>query len=101
MTMTKAELVTRVATQTQLTKRQSAVIVDVFLQSIMDALRTGDKVELRGFGSFRCRHRQPRTGRNLKTGAPVQVPAITVPFFQASKAVHARLNPSSTVSRRR
>ena len=84
--MTKAEIVARVAAQTQLTQQQTAVVVERVLQSIMDALQEGDKVELRGFGSFRCCHRQPRTGRNPKIGSPVQVPATTVPAFKAGKA---------------
>jgi integration host factor subunit beta len=90
--MTKAEIVERVAMQTQLPTQQAAAIVEIFVRCIMDALRTGDKVELRGFGSFRCRHRRPRTGRNPKTGVAVQVPAQRIPYFKASKAVHARLN---------
>ena len=99
--MTKAEIVERVATQTQLPKQQAAEIVEVFVQCIMDALRAGDKVELRGFGSFRCRHQRPRTGRNPKTGVAVQVPAKMMPFFKASKAVHARLNSLEPVTHRR
>jgi integration host factor subunit beta len=96
--MTKAELVARIADQTQLTRQQITMIVDIFLQCIIDALRGDDKVELRGFGSFRCRHRQPRTGRNPKTGMPVQVPAKTMPFFKASKAVQENLNAPEPVS---
>jgi len=90
--MTKAELVVRVATQTQLSTPQAAAIVEGFLQCIMEALRSGDQVELRGFGSFRCRHRRPRTSRNPKTGAAVQVPAQRMPAFKASQVVHTRLN---------
>ena len=90
--MTKAELVARVAVQTQLTQKQTAVVVESVLQSIMDALRAGDKVELRGLGSFRCCHRKPRRGRNPATGAPVQVPATTVPAFKAGKALRTLLH---------
>jgi integration host factor subunit beta len=99
--MTKAELVERVATQTQLSTQQAAAIVAIFVQCIMNALRTGDKVELRGFGSFRCRHRRPRTGRNPKTGVAVQVPAQRMPYFKASQAVHARLNALDPLSPQR
>ena len=99
--MTKAEIVERVAAQTRLPKQQTAEIVNAFLQSIMDALGTGDKVEVRGFGSFRCRQRRPRTGRNPKTGLPVQVPAKMMPVFKASKAMQARLNSAEPVSQRR
>jgi integration host factor subunit beta len=98
--MTKAELVARVATQTQLPTSQAAAIVEGFLQCLMEALRSGDTVELREFGSFRCRPRRPRTGRNPKTGVAVPVPAKMRPFFKASQAVHARLNPLEPVSHR-
>jgi integration host factor subunit beta len=93
--MTKAKIVEQVAMQTQLPKQQAAEIVETFVQCIVDALRTGDKVELRGFGSFRYRYRRPRTGRNPKTGVAVQVPAKRIPGFKASKAVHARLNSTA------
>jgi integration host factor subunit beta len=90
--MTKAEIVERVAMQTQLPQQQVAAILEGVVQCIMEALRSGDTVELRGFGSFRCRHRRPRTGRNPKTGVAVQVPAQRIPAFKASQAVYARLN---------
>ena len=84
--MTKAELVDHVAATVQLSKHQTDAVITRFLQEIMDALHTGDKVELRGFGSFRLRHRQPREGRNPRTGATVQIPAKAVPSFTAGKA---------------
>ena len=99
--MTKAKIVEQVATHTQLPKQQASEIVEIFVRCIMDALRTGDKVELRGFGSFRCRYRRPRTGRNPKTGVAVQVPAKRIPGFKASKAVHARLNALASASPQR
>ena len=79
--MTKAELVDKVAATIQLPKHQTETVVTLFWQCIIDALGAGDKVELRGFGSFRLRHRAPRTGRNPKTGALVQIPAKQVPWF--------------------
>ena len=87
--MTKAELVDKVAAAIQLPKHQTTTVVDLFLQCITDALRAGDKVELRGFGSFRLRHRQPRAGRNPKTGDTVQIPAKQVPWFTVGKALRA------------
>lgn len=83
--MTKAELVERVAEKINLTKKQTEVIVNILFQSITEALSQGDKVELRGFGSFRIRRRNPREGRNPKTGAAVDIPAKKVPFFKAGK----------------
>ena len=96
--MTKAELVTQVALNTELTKQQTAVVVDLFLQCIIEALKAGDKVELRRFGSFRCRERGPRQGRNPKTGEAIAVSAQTVPVFKAGKMLQARLNPELMAS---
>ncbi len=61
--MTKAALIAKVAAQMQLSKKQTDVIIALFFTSITDALSEGDNVELRGFGSFRVRHRPPRKGR--------------------------------------
>ena len=85
--MTKAELVEKVAATIQLPQHQTETAVNLFWQCIIDALRAGDKVELRGFGSFRLRHRAPRTGRNPKTGETVQIPAKQVPWFKVGKAL--------------
>ena len=91
--MTKAELVTQVALKTELTKQQTAEVVDLLFECISKVLQAGDKVELRGFGSFRRRDRRPRLGRNPKTGEIVAVSAQTVPFFKTGKMLQARLNP--------
>ena len=95
--MTKADLIAQVAHKTQMTQQQTAEIVDLLLASIVEALQAGDKVELRGFGSFRCRARRPRQERNPKTGDRVEVPAQVVPFFTAGKQIRARLNPHLTL----
>ena len=83
--MTKAELAGRVADKIHLTKKQTEAIVNILFTCITDALREGDKVELRGFGSFRTRSRNAREGRNPKTGDAVQIPSKKVPFFKAGK----------------
>jgi integration host factor subunit beta len=90
--MTKTELIDRIAENVQLPKYQTEAAVTIFLQCIMDALQAGDKVELRGFGSFRRRRRRPRVGRNPKTGDTVQIPAKQVPWFTAGKALRALVN---------
>jgi integration host factor subunit beta len=87
--MTKAELVDKVAATIQLPKHQTEAVVNLFLQCIIEALGAGDKVELRGFGSFRLRRRKPRAGRNPKTGDTVQIPAKQVPWFTVGKALRA------------
>jgi len=96
--MTKAELVDQVAATVQLQKHQTDVVITHFLQSIMDALQAGDKVELRGFGSFRLRHRQARAGRNPRTGETVQIPAKAVPAFTAGKAFQEKVQTSAAPS---
>ena len=83
--MTKAELVEKVADQINLTKKQTEIVVNTLFQSITDSLGEGDKVELRGFGSFRVRQRDARVGRNPKSGEKVEVPAKKIPFFKAGK----------------
>jgi integration host factor subunit beta len=83
--MTKADLVEKIAIQVDLSKRDSEVVVNTVFRSIIDALAQGDKVELRGFGSFRIRPRKFRIGRNPKTGDSVEVPGKKVPFFKPGK----------------
>jgi len=83
--MTKAELVEEVARAAELNRRDAEVIVETVFDSIIGALHKGEKVELRGFGSFRTRERGPRRGRNPKTGEPVDVPAKRVPYFKPGK----------------
>lgn len=83
--MTKADLTDRVAALPDISRRDSDTIVETLLESIVSALQSGDKVEIRGFGSFRTRQRNSRTGRNPKTGVSVDVPAKKVSFFKASK----------------
>ena len=84
--MTKADMIEKISEKMNgLTRREIEVIVNSVFDSIRDALTRGDKVEIRGFGSFRLRDRRTRVGRNPKTGAQVTVPAKKVPFFKAGK----------------
>lgn len=84
--MTKAELIDNVAKKVDgLTRNQVDLLVGTVFNSIKDALAVGDKVEIRGFGSFRLRHRAAREGRNPKSGEVVRVPPKDVPFFKAGK----------------
>jgi len=96
--MTKAELVDQVAATVQLPKHQTETVITQFLQTIMEALQTGESVELRGFGSFRLRHRQPRAGRNPRTGDTVQIPAKTIPAFTAGKAFQTLVQTGTETS---
>lgn len=90
--MTKADLVDKVTALGDLTRRDSEVIVDTLFDSVIGALKAGDKIEIRGFGSFRTRQRNARTGRNPKTGTKVEVPAKRVPFFKPSKELRDTVN---------
>ena len=90
--MTKAELVEEVSRVSDLTKKHSEVIVDTVFESIIDALKRGEKIELRGFGSFRLRKREPRKGRNPKTGDKVDVPPKRVPYFKPGKELKDLIN---------
>lgn|SRR5688572_27461022 len=94
--MTKADLVEEVAKVTELTRKDSEVIVDTLFESVIKALRVGDKLEVRGFGSFRVRQRNARVGRNPKTGEKVEVPAKRVPYFKPSKELKDLINDDGT-----
>ena len=84
--MTKTDLIEKVSVRIAgLTKKQTEIIVNMMFDSIKDALAAGDKIEIRGFGSFRIRSRRNREGRNPKTGESVSVPQKRVPFFKAGK----------------
>lgn len=91
--MTKADLVEQVTALGDLTRRDSEVIVETIFGSVITALQSGDKIEIRGFGSFRIRSRNARTGRNPKTGAKVEVPAKRIPYFKPSKELRHLINP--------
>ena len=90
--MTKADLVEEVTQIGDLTRRDGEVVVDTVFDAVIQALQAGDKIEIRGFGSFRIRQRKPRTGRNPKTGEKVEVPAKKIPFFKPSKELKDLVN---------
>src|SRR2546428_13893079 len=90
--MTKAALVDEVARVVQLTKKQAETIVNIVFDSIVESLRAGQKIELRGFGSFRLRSRKSRTGRNPKTGEKVEVPSKKIPYFKPGKELKELIN---------
>ncbi len=93
--LTKADLVEEVARVTQLTKKQAEGIVNLVFETIVDSLRSGKKIELRGFGSFRIRNRGARLGRNPKTGERVEVPPKRIPYFKPGKELKEQLNHSA------
>jgi len=93
-TMTKADLVEEVTRITELPRKESEAVVETIFESIIGALQGDDKIEIRGFGSFRTRQRRGRTGRNPKTGAKVEVPPKKIPFFKPSKELKDFINNS-------
>jgi integration host factor subunit beta len=94
-TLTKADLIAEVERITELKRTDSETIVETIFENIIQALQKGDKIEIRGFGSFRTRDRRGRVGRNPKTGAKVDVPAKKIPFFKPSKELKDFVNNSN------
>ena len=90
--MTKADLIEDVSRLAEVTRKDGEVIVETIFDSIVRSLRVGDKIQIRGFGSFRTRQRKPRIGRNPKTGDKVEVPAKKIPFFKPSKELKDLVN---------
>ena len=99
--MTKADLIDEVSRLAELTRKDSEVIVETIFDSVVRSLRAGDKIEIRGFGSFRTRQRKPRMGRNPKTGEQVEVPAKKIPFFKPSKELKDLVNEGTPTRQRR
>lgn len=90
--MTKAELVDLITGTTGMNRRDTVTVVNLIMENIGNALAGGDKVELRGFGSFKVKRRRSRLARNPRTGDAVDVPAKRVPYFKASNELKDRLN---------
>jgi integration host factor subunit beta len=92
--MLKSELIKRVSSQNlHLFERDIEKVVNAILDEMVEALRRGDRVELRGFGAFSAKLREARQGRNPKTGVAVSVGKKAYPFFKTGKEMRARLNP--------
>jgi integration host factor subunit beta len=90
--MTKADLIDEVSRVAELTRKDSEIIVESIFDSVVRSLRAGDKIEIRGFGSFRTRQRKARVGRNPKTGDRVEVPPKKIPYFKPSKELKDLVN---------
>jgi integration host factor subunit beta len=98
--MTKAELIDEVSKVVEMTRKDSETIVETIFDSIVNSLHKGEKIEIRGFGSFRTRQRQPRVGRNPKTGSRVEVPSKRIPYFKPSKELRDLVNHASHAARK-
>lgn len=91
--MTKSELVDKIVeTNGMLTRKESELVVNIVFDSMGDSLKKGEKVEIRGFGSFTIRERGAREARNPKSGAVVNIPAKKVPFFKTGKELRERVD---------
>jgi integration host factor subunit beta len=91
--MTKSDLVQKLSEQvTTLTKKECEVIVDTVFGNMKDALQRGEKIEIRGFGSFTVRVRRAKEGRNPKTGEKVSIPEKRIPFFKVGKELRELVN---------
>ena len=91
--MTKSELIARLAERfPQLVAKDAELAVKVILDAMTDALARGDRIEIRGFGSFSLNHRPPRVGRNPRSGERVEVPEKWVPHFKAGKELRERVD---------
>jgi integration host factor beta subunit len=91
--MTKSELVEKIMEANGiLSRKESELVVNIIFDSMADALKAGDKVEIRGFGSFTIRERDAREARNPKSGEIVKIPAKKTPFFKTGKELRERVN---------
>ncbi len=91
--MTKSDLIERVSEKMKnFTKRDVEIILDMIFDSMKNSLANGEKIEIRGFGSFKAKGHMARTGRNPKTGETIEVPAKKTPFFKVGKELKERIN---------
>ena len=90
--MNKADLVNELKNQNDFTRQQAEKIVDIFFNTMADALSEGERVEIRGFGSFFVKDYKAYTGRNPKTGQPVTVREKKLPFFRCGKELKERVD---------
>jgi integration host factor subunit beta len=91
-TVTKADLVEEVVRVSELPRKEAETVVETVFDCIIQAMQSNEKVEIRGFGSFRSRQRRGRVGRNPKTGEKVQVPPKRIPYFKPSKELKDFVN---------
>ncbi|MGL4452136.1 MAG: HU family DNA-binding protein [Sarcina sp.] len=90
--MNKAELIASMAEKSNLTKKDAEMALKSFIESVQEALESGDKVQLVGFGTFETRERAAREGRNPRTKEVIQIPASKAPVFKAGKEFKERVN---------
>jgi len=94
--MTKADLVRVISAETGIIRKDVALAVDAFLDSVKDSMKDGKHIEIRGFGTFKLKERKARIGRNPKTDEKVEVPARIVPTFKFSRAFKEEVNDANS-----
>ncbi len=94
--MNKAELINKVSEQTNVTQKVAKVIVDTLFEGMKESLQKGERIEIRGFGSFMVRNYGGYKGRNPKTGEIVEVPPKKLPFFKVGKELKEMVNTAGT-----
>src|SRR5512132_1413845 len=92
--MTKSELIDAISGRGELTKARAELVVNCVFEAMTEALQRGEGIEIRGFGSFTVRPYKPYSGRNPRTGEPVDVPAKRLPFFKVGKELKELVNAS-------
>ena len=90
--MNKTELIKKVAAENELTQKEAAAVVDSVLNGIMDSLVAREPVTLFGFGSFSCKHRDARQGRNPANGETIEIAASNTPVFKPAKVFKDKVN---------
>ena len=85
--MNKTELVAAIAAKAEVSKKDAENVLNAFIDTVCSTLKSGDKIQLVGFGTFETRERAARKGKNPQTGAVIDIPAATVPAFKAGKAL--------------
>jgi nucleoid DNA-binding protein len=90
--MTKAEIINKISQQTGMSRKDAIVALEIFLSSIKDGLKLGEKVSLVGFGTFYLKHKRSRNGRNPRTGDQIQIPPKMIATFKPGKAFRMLVN---------
>lgn len=97
--MNKSDLVERIVERARLPRKRAEAVVNLMFDEMAEALRQDDRIEIRGFGSFTCKHYRARAGRNPRTGETIPVPAKRLPFFKVGKELRFRVDTMRTARR--
>ena len=96
--MNKSELIEQIAERGRMTKKKAEDVVNLIFDSLVDAMKSGDRIEIRGFGSFVVKNYEAYTGRNPRTGQSIKVKPKRLPFFKVGKELKERVDGEHTVT---